>query len=233
MIGEVFSEIPCQTPDDNHKVVSTLKLVVEIVNEMQMPYRIWGSVIPAAILGRLYRPLGDIDILIAEENLKQFVGKLQSKNFALEKRDIGILNFHFSWMEARKQNSTPLTIFYGKFDSKQNFIFYLNRNSTLVVEANSIKPTKYSLFGVQFLGIPPETSYCGIYRSRFNPKRRHELAIMQTVLSLSRLSCKPEAKLFYKDNQVPFFTLLYTLLQALRNVIGTMRVALGMKYDFW
>lgn len=225
-------KIPTQPPEVNDKVEETLKIVTNILKEQKIEYRFWGSVIVAATLGRLHRPLGDIDILIDEISLQIFTNRLKESGFSLKKRKMGLLGLDIQWVEAERNDISPVTIFYGHFNKEKNFEILLNNKLKLVVDKTSLKPTEYTLFGIKFIGIPKETAYLGIYRSRFNPKRKHELLIMQSFLNYD-IPRKRELEFFYKNKKVFLGGLLYDVFQFLRNIIGFIRVSFGMEYDFW
>ena len=50
--------------EDIAKVKKTINLLSKILADLKIEYRIFGSIIPAAILGKPQRKLGDIDLMI-------------------------------------------------------------------------------------------------------------------------------------------------------------------------
>lgn len=217
----------------NQKVKTTLKMLIKILKDLKIKYRIWGSIIPAAIFRRLHRPLGDIDILIDEKDLEDSLDKIKENNFKINKREIKIFGLVFPWIEAETDKVSPLTIFYGHFDKHNNFEVALSKRLKLVIAGKIIKPTKYSLFGIEFIGVPKETACLGVYRSRFSSKRKYEVPIMESVVKPSEIPYKREVELYFNNIKVPLFGIIYDFLQHSRNIIGKIRVFFGKPYDFW
>lgn len=218
--------------ESTDKVFLSLKTLTDIVNKTKIEYRIWGSIIPAAVYGKLHRPLGDIDILLDNKDLKVITNKLKQNDYSLTNKSISFFNLNFPWIEAKRNDTLPITIFYGCYNPDGSFELKLNQQFKLLVNKEIIKKTDYSMFNITFTGIPKETAYLGVYRSRFNPKRKKELNILEKQVDVNKIP-KREVKFYYKNKQLLGFAIIYDIFQLARNIIGKIRITFGLPYDFW
>ncbi|OGH19741.1 MAG: hypothetical protein A3D74_00905 [Candidatus Levybacteria bacterium RIFCSPHIGHO2_02_FULL_37_13] len=103
-----------------------------------------------------------------------------------------------------------------------------DKNLSLIVDPYALKETKYTFCGVSFLGIPESAIAAGIYESRVNPKRKQELVI------LKEKKIEP-----FKNSyiHISIFGIradwIYHLSMIILNLIGAIRVKLGLPFDPW
>jgi hypothetical protein len=222
-----FSQIPKKEKD---KLRRTIKLLSKILADLKIEYRIFGSIIPAALLGRPQRKLGDIDLMVETEDKKIFYRELEKIGYQIKENRFTLLGFDFLWVEAISKDLLTLTIFLGKFDENQNFISKISKNISAIAHGESIKPTHYSFYGAKFTGVPAMTAYYGALTSKGNPKRKYDLAVFEN----QKIQNPPKGfsiiDFYYKKTKLPF---LYSLGCFLQDFLGRISIALGGNYDFW
>ncbi len=216
--------------EETEKLERTIKLLSEILTDLKIKYRIFGSIIPAAILGLPQRKLGDIDFMIELKDKEKLYHKLEEAGYQIKEDRFTLFGFDFLWAEAIGKNLVTLTIFFGKFDQGQNFICKISKNISAVAHGHAIKSTPYSLYGAKFIGIPAVTAYYGALASRGNPKRIYDLAVFETKKIKSPPKNFSALDFYYKKTKLPF---LYSLSCFLQDFLGRISLTLGRNYDFW
>lgn len=206
-----------------------LKSLDEVFNKDRINYRVLGSTLVASLNGKPHRTLGDIDILVNKEDFDDIVTKLKSLGYVLEKN----AKWGVHWFEAVKPDSLGFTfLLIGKFHDDY-FSCFFTKNIELRVSAEYLKPTKYSLFGNSFTGIPQRSIYEGLKISNLNPKRALDRKIVLDhfkgkIPAGKTLEESFEVYLFGK--QIPF---AYPFFSHIYNIFGGIRVLLGHKYEVW
>ena len=150
-------------------VTSTLRKMVDVLEENNIEYRFLGSVVIAAINGRLHRNLGDLDFVIDSEgrevlykHLKHFGFKPAPGMFAFARKYLCLEQF-------THDDFLGVGYFYGKFQQDGSFIMG-NKQSNVRVDAFALEKTKYTLGGVSFMGIPQRAAAAGVKESESNPR---------------------------------------------------------------
>ncbi len=222
-----FSQI---SKKEREKLRRTIRLLSKILADLKIKYRIFGSVIPAALLGRPQRKLGDIDLMIETEDKKILYQELEKAGYQIKEKRFTLFGFDFLWVEALSKDLLTLTIFLGKFDENQNFISKISKNISAIAHSEAIKPTRYSFYGARFIGVPAMTAYYGILTSQGNPKRRYDLAAFED----RKIQKPPKGfsiiDFYYKKTRLPF---LYPLACFFQDFLGRISIFLGGNYDFW
>lgn len=208
----------------------TIGLLSRVLDDLKIECRIFGSVIPAAILGRPQRKLGDIDLMINLNDRDKLCQRLENEDYQTKVRRFEFLGLILVCIEAIKKGFLDLTIFLGEFDKKKNFVIRLSKNFKLVVHHQAIKPTAYQLHGVRFIGIPAETGYYGAWVSRGNPKRKYDLAVFEQEKIPRPAKNYPVIDFYYRHKKLPF---LYPLSCFLQDLLGRASFFFGGDYDFW
>lgn len=208
---------------------NTLEFLDKLFKELKLKYRVFGSIIPAALLGRPQRRLGDIDLMVETRNEKKLFSRLEEKGYKVEKRTFRLLGIDMVWGEATNKKLYALTLFLGNFDKNNNFTVKISNKLKAVASRQAIKPTRYKFGPASFIGIPTQAAYYGAWVSRNNPKRKYDLAVFK-LREKDSLPVYSIIDFYYKNKKVPF---LYSLSCWLQNFLGKVSISLGKNYDFW
>jgi len=208
-------------------VISTLQQLIKILETHRMRYRFLGSLIVAAINGELHRNLGDLDMIIDSKDRDILYNVLKKLGY---KQAGGMFAFARKYLSLDQiAHSTLLDVgfFCGTWQPDGSFIIG-NKRVGLCIEAYAIKETRYVLHGVEFIGIPARTAATGIHASKTNPKRQKELLI------LKEKSIEPFPN-NYIDVRLFGFKMdwIYHFWQKVLNIIGAIRVKMGLAFDPW
>lgn len=208
-------------------VCKTLTKVVGILELHNIKYRFLGSVVITAINGKLHRSLGDLDLIIDSNKKDVLYAALKNLGY---KRAGGIFNFARKYLSLEQLEHTKLLglgYFYGIWKNDGTFIMG-DKNLSLNIDPHVLKETKYVFCGVNFLGILENAIAAGIYESRTNPKRKQELLILKDK------KIEPFANKYIHIN---IFGIradwIYHLSMTVLNIIGVIRVRLGLSFDPW
>lgn len=222
-----FTKVP---KVEREKLKKTVRLLSKALADLKIEYRIFGSIIPAAILGRPQRKLADIDLMVDLRDKDEFFQGLRKERYQLKERRFRFLAIDFVWAEAAKGDLLELSIFLGKFDKDNNFIVDISKNLKALAYNRAIKPTLYSFYGSRFVGIPTVTAYYGALASQGNPKRKYDLAVFEVKKMKKPPKDYSVIDFYYKDRKLPF---LYPFSCFLQDLLGRISVSLGGNYDFW
>lgn len=208
-------------------VIQTLSQVLKILKAHNIRYRFLGSVVLAAINGGLHRKLGDLDIIIESQGRDILYPELKKLGY---KQAGGLFAFarkYLSLDQITHPTLLDIGFFCGAWQTDGDFVIG-NKNFGLRVEAYAVKKTKYALCGQEFIGIPSKTAAAGIYSSKTNPKRKKELVI------LKEKGIEPYPNTYIHVHFFGFNAdwIYYFSMQAL-NLIGNIRVKLGLAFDPW
>jgi len=192
-------------------------------------YRVVGSALVAALYGKPHRKLGDIDMLVDAAKNRQIIAGLIEKGYTIENKSA----WGFRWQEAYHRSRLGFTfLLVGTFGS-QYFSCVLRGHIELRISNAYIKPMRYSLLGIEFIGIPRESVYQGIKASFLNPKRTLDRKIMKALCAdVFSEGEKLDAsfQLYLCGIRVPY---AYTIFSHLYNLYGGIRVRFGKKYEAW
>lgn len=226
-MAQQFSEVPKK---EIERLKRTIKLLSKVFADLKIEYRIFGSIIPAAILGRPQRKLGDIDLMINLKDKARLFDHLKKEGHQPKERKLRFCGINFFWAEAVKSDLLDLTIFLGKFDKDKNFIVDISKNLKAIAYNEAIKQTPYNFYGAKFIGIPAVTGYYGTLASRGNPKRKYDLAVFEIKKIRKPPKNYSALDFYYKGKKL---TSLYYFSCFLQDLLGRLNLFLGRNYDFW
>ncbi len=214
--------------DYNHDVVAlTLQEVISILRSHKIEYRFLGSVVVAALNGKVHRNIGDLDLLIDKKGKESLYDALIELGYTQAR---GMFTFARKYMALETlEHPTLLGVgyFYGNWQADGSFVIGNSRVS-VTIAPHALKKTVYKLGGVEFNGLPPEAIATGIHASEKNPKRQKELVLLKE----KSITALPNNYI-----QVTIGGLradwLYQLPMAILNIIGILRVRLGFAFDPW
>lgn len=218
------------TVDEENKVKLTLELLRPIFSGLDEKYRVWGSLLAAAVVEKLHRKIRDVDLLIDADKLGRFLTDLEKAGFNINKKSLSFLGLGMDVYIAERKDCINLNFFIGKFFENRDFEIKLSKNFSVATPAKAIVPTRYSLYGVNFVGVPATTNYARMYASRGNPKRKYDLEIMKDIKKDPEILKMDLIQIRYKGKQL---TWLFNLLQFLENILGGIRVKLGLPFEVW
>lgn len=214
----------------SRSVLDSLQILDDIFNKQSLNYRVIGSVLITAINGKPHRTLHDIDLIIDKSDISTIFSALKNNRYTiLYRRILGI-----NWYEAIHKNNLAFTFLMVGTFSESYFIVNFNRYIKLTISNSYIAPTKYTLEGITFTGIPLQSVYEGLKISNFNPKRLDDKRIVESAINNNPIhkseSLDHAFKIFIFGLEIPH---LYTLFSYLYNIFGAIRVRLGKKYEVW
>ena len=208
-------------------VIPSLRHLIRILTKHHIEYRFLGSIIPASLNGKLHRSLGDFDLLVDRKAKDVLLTELTKLGYT---QAGGMYIFGRNHMSLETLvHPTLLSIGYhfgswqpdGSFVMGDSFI-------RVVIDAYALVKTRYTLYGIHFLGIPAGVVARGITISATNPKRRTE----QTLIKTQKIDIFPNT---YMHVTVAGFHAdwIYHLMMKLFNILGAIRVRLGLAFDPW
>lgn len=215
-----------QQEGERQTIINTLVLAVKFFSDCNAEYRIIGSTLIAAHVGRVFRHIGDLDVLLDVKSKDCVFGKLKNVGFTLEnKKKVG-----FHWVEAVKEGHLGLTfLLVGRFTEKY-FSWRFLKVCELRVNSGYLEPTRYSFGTIDFVGIPLASVISGIRQSFLNPKRKIDRQILNGELHRTKPRTYGNIKVCIFGIKVPF---LYDVFSFFYNVYGGMRVLFGRRYEIW
>jgi hypothetical protein len=208
------------------QLTNSLKTTVKILNECGAKYRILGSTLVAAYVNRIFRRIGDLDLLLDNKSKKCVFQKLEKEGFQFTKQRWGVL----SWDEAYKKEHLGLSIlligdFYPDYFSYRFLAFF-----ELRITNAYLKSTKYQFSGVTFNGIPVSSVISGIKQSFLNPKRKIDNKALGEAKKKVKVVTHNQINIFFFGIKIPY---LYDVFSFFYNIYGGIRVILGKKYEAW
>jgi hypothetical protein len=208
-------------------VADTLRKVVEILESNHIKYLFLGSVVVAAINGKPHRKLGDLDLIIDSSGKDTLYDELMRMGYT---RAGGMFSFARKYLSLETLDSSTLLgvgYFHGNFKKDGSFMMGNNKINVTIAPV-ALKETAYTLLGIKFIGIPENVAAVGVLTSKTNPKRKKEVAL------LTDKNIKPLQNNYIHVN---IFGMkadwIYHLSMGLLNLIGSIRVKLGLAFDPW
>ena len=209
------------------QALKTLDKVITILEEYKIEYRFLGSVVTAAINGKLHRKLGDLDLIVDVSGKDALYQELIKLGYF---RARGMFSFARKYMELETLDHSNLLgvgFFYGKWRPDGSFLLG-NQKTYVIIENRALTKTKYNLYGVNFFGLPEEAIATGIKTSENNPKRKKELILLKE---------KNITPLENNYIHISIFGLkadwIYHFVMSYFNFIGGIRVTFGLAFDPW
>lgn len=216
---------------DSHsiQVSNGLKILDKVFNKEHVNYRVLGSVLVASLNGKPHRTLGDIDVLVDENDCEKVISNLRTEGYTIETKH----KSGFNWIEAHHNENLGFTfLLIGRF-SKDYFSCKLTKNIEIRISNKYLKPTEYSLFGTSFVGIQLRSVYEGLKISGLNPKRTLDRKVVANYLKGNTPlgeTLDHAFKVYLFGVEIPHG---YTSFSKLYNIYGGLRVLFGKKYEVW
>lgn len=214
--------------DFNSSIVTpTVIEVIKILEMNKIEYRFLGSVVVAAINGKLHRNLGDLDLIIDREGKDILYSELTKIGYVQAQGMFAFARRFLSLETLEHKKLLGVGFFYGDWQGDGSLRLG-SKNVNVTIDSRALNPTPYQLNDIEFIGIPPEAIATGIKTSSKNPKRQKELLLLKE----KQIDSLPNTYIHIK-----IFGLkcdwLYHLSMTTLNVLGDVRVKLGLAFDPW
>ena len=212
--------------DEKERLGRALKITIKALEECKAEYRVLGSILIAAHVNRVFRRIGDLDLLIAKKDKDCVFSRLEREGFHFEKKRWGF----FSWIEAHKEEHLGLSVLLiGDFHPSY-FSYRFLKIVELRIKSEYLKPTTYQFCGVSFIGVPVSSILAGIKQAFLNPKRKIDNSVMAESRNKVKFRIYDNINVYVAGVKIPF---LYDAFSFLYNIYGGIRVMLGKKYEVW
>ncbi len=208
------------------QITNSLKILTKLLKECESDYRIVGSLVIVAYKGKIFRRIGDVDIVLDSKSEKTVHDKLKKEGFVFVKKRWT----SFVWWEASKKDHLGLTFFLVGDFTPNYFSYRFSRWGELRVNNDYLKPTPYSFDGISFIGIPISSAIAGIHQAFLNPKRTLDKHILAKEIKETEVKVFDNINVYLAGIKIPF---LYDCFSFLYNVYGGLRVMFGKKYEMW
>jgi hypothetical protein len=213
--------------DNNQKntVITSLRLITKLLKYCDSEYRILGSILVVAHSGKIFRRIGDVDILIDKKSQNKLFKNLTKNGYKIIRRRW----LFFSWFEASKPNCIGLTfLLIGDFQ-KDYFTYQIMKFISLRINNNYLKSTIYQFGGINFIGIPIKSVVAGIKQSFLNPKRKYDREALGGEMQ-KEVKVYGNINVYFGNTKVPY---LYDIFSFLYNIYGAIRTFIGYKFESW
>ncbi len=212
--------------EEKQNIINSLRLAVKIFKDCEADYRILGSVLIVAHLNRVFRHIGDLDVVLDRQHKNCVFKKLEDHGFELIKKQWGF----FKWIEAEKKGHLGFSfLLIGDFKSDYFSYRFLNIFELRIKDAY-LKPTPYSFGKVEFVGIPTSSVVSGIRQSFLNPKRKLDKQVLANEMKKRKKQHYGNINVYLFGIKLPF---LYDAFSFLYNIYGGVRILFGRKYETW
>lgn len=209
------------------QIKSTLKKLINILEKNKVEYRVMGSIVAAAINGKLHRRIGDIDLIIDRDKKEHVFKELKKLGY---KRADGMFAFGRKFLALETlihEELQSIGYFWGEWKKDGSF-FMGNKHFNVQVEARGVEANQYSLCGINFIGIPREAVATGIMSSKHNKKRIKEIELIEE----KNIKSEKDDYIHIKILGLPF-DFLYHLNTKFFGLLGHIRQKLGLPFDPW
>ena len=140
---------------NEEKIEKTLQKLIPLLFQYNIKYRFLGSIAIAALNGKLHREIGDIDLIIDKEKHPALRKALTEAGYEEAGGMFTFARKHLSLETLIHQDLLSVGYFYGTWKKDGTFEMG-NRVFKVSIDERALKPTTYSLLGLQLIGITPE-----------------------------------------------------------------------------
>ena len=213
--------------DQKPQIVRSLKLALQIFKDCDANYRIVGSMLVTSYIHRIFRRVGDLDVLLDKKSYSCILSKLEESGYILKKKHWSF----FQWIEAEKKDCLGFTfLLVGEFNDTC-FRYEIIPRCELRIRIEYLHPTSYSFEGIDFLGIPLSSVQAGIRQAFLNPKRKLDKQVLQVhTKNDTSNQIYNNIQVFLWGIKIPY---LYDVFSFFYNIYGGFRVVLDKKYESW
>ena len=208
-------------------VKETLKKALQIILTCNAEYRLLGSVVTASILGKQHRDLGDLDFIADIAQRDCILKKFYEIGYRPRKGMFAFAREYLSMDSLEHEYLLEIGFFWGRFLKNRSFLMG-NKIYGGLIDAHAVQKQQYTLHDMNFFGLPERIIARGIATSSNNPKRKKELALIYEK------NIQPQENgyihTFIFGFQVDW---VYYMAMSLLNILGGIRVKLGLPFDPW
>ena len=212
---------------NSKQVEKTLKLLIEKLENLNIEYRLLGSVTAASLLGKQHRKLGDLDFIIDKKKSDILFKELQTIGFTQKKGMFSFARKYLALEELVHHDFLEVGFFLGNFMDNNDF-FLGSKKYGVRIDATALGPEKMQLYGINFLSISKGAILRGILMSKSNPKRKKELEL------LADKKITPLEKNYIHVYLFGFkMDFIYYSAMRILDLLGKLRIRFGLAYDPW
>lgn len=206
------------------EVVQTLELVHTTCQSCQAEYRVVGSTLLAALVGRVYRLVPDVDVLLEVERADFVLDQLEHEGFSIHKQTL----LGSPLFTCRKKGYTDISLLgLGTF-TPDYFSLPLRYGFSVKIPRRYIAPTLYQLGRVTFIGIPIEGVAPSVIRTAYKPVRQIDIEQLSKVVQLNDYATLGIMHLYFRNQKIPW---IYDWFVSSKNLVGKVRLFLGKPYE--
>ncbi|KPJ57357.1 hypothetical protein AMJ49_02065 [Parcubacteria bacterium DG_74_2] len=166
--------------EPNLEIIKSLEDLIFICKKLNCRFRIFGSLIYAALKGKFYREIGDIDCFIDNNFKKVIVEELKKKGYArlaIRDEDIPLFLYFIGFRtENFIKNHNKLSLFFVLF-KKEYMEIPLKFGLSFRTPYNLINKN-YRFYGKGFIGLIPEAAFFNLFFLKDKIKRNIDANIL-------------------------------------------------------
>jgi len=161
--GEMVGQISLK--ESNKHILDGLTDLLKVLNDYQVNYRIFGSVLTTAAVGVWFRELGDVEVLLDKDKKEMILQALKAEGYSEVKREEMEKAGHRTINQASngdvlglQKGKTVLSLHFAEI-SDSGAIIQGKAGFSARFPSEAITPTMSTLDTYTFMTLPPETQY--------------------------------------------------------------------------
>lgn len=195
-------------------MIKSLEDLISVCKELNCQFRIFGSLIYAALKGNFYRRIGDIDCFIEIRFRERITSELKKKNHIKSNEkdeDIPSLLYFLGFRtESFIKGNIKISLMYSVF--RENFIEIPIRFGLSYRIPYNLINQKYNLYGKEFKGLTPEAALCPLLFVREKTKRKTDLQVLLPFCNQKIVEeIKDTDTFFWIGKRIPFISAILSL----------------------
>jgi len=197
------------TAEINPEIIESLEDLISVCKKLNCQFRIFGSLIYAAVKGDFYRQIGDIDCFIGSKFRKDIISELEKMGYTTSiQKDEDIpppLYFIGFKTENFLKNNKKISLLYALF--KENYMeIPLKFGFSFRVPYNLINKN-YKFYGNEFQGLTPEAVLFILPFVQDKTKRENDLNVLLPFCDLNIIKkMKNTDTFFWFGKRVPLIS---------------------------
>ncbi|OGY22302.1 MAG: hypothetical protein A2126_03945 [Candidatus Woykebacteria bacterium GWB1_45_5] len=191
----------------NRRIVESLEDLISVCKELNCQFRIFGSLIYAAMKEEFYREIGDVDCFIEIRLRKNIIEEFEKRGYARSTKKDEDIPAHLHLLGFNAENfikeNAKISLLYADF--KENFIDVPLKFGLSYRIPYSLINRNYELAGKEFKSLTPEAALCALPFVRDEVKKRTDLNILLPFCNQGILrEIKNTDTFFWFGKRIPF-----------------------------
>jgi len=140
--------------------MKSLEDLTSVCGTLNCQFRVFGSLIPAALKGEFYREVGDVDCFVDSKFKKEVAGELEKKEYVKSNKRDEDIPLHLYWLGVRtenfRKNNQKISVLFVSFKEK-----HLEMSLILGLSFRipyDLVDKDYEFYGKEFKGLTPEAA---------------------------------------------------------------------------